>query len=45
MHIWSGPDGSTAGCVALEETNLISILQWLDKTMQPQMLIVPPIIQ
>ena len=44
MHIWSGPDGSTAGCVALDEANLIAILQWLDKTMQPQMVIVPPIL-
>ena len=42
MHIWSGPDGSTAGCVALEEANLIAVLQWLDKTKQPHIQILPP---
>jgi L,D-peptidoglycan transpeptidase YkuD (ErfK/YbiS/YcfS/YnhG family) len=42
LHIWSGPDGSTAGCVALDEANLLTILQWLDKAKQPRMLVVPP---
>jgi L,D-peptidoglycan transpeptidase YkuD (ErfK/YbiS/YcfS/YnhG family) len=42
LHIWSGPNGSTAGCVALDEINLLSILQWLDKAKQPRMLVVPP---
>jgi L,D-peptidoglycan transpeptidase YkuD (ErfK/YbiS/YcfS/YnhG family) len=39
MHIWSGPDGSTAGCVALDEANLVSVLQWLDKAKQPRVII------
>lgn len=42
LHVWSGPDGSTAGCVALDKANLIRILQWLDKTKQAQIRIVPP---
>lgn len=42
MHIWSGPDGSTAGCVALDEANLITVLQWLDKSKQPHIKILPP---
>jgi L,D-peptidoglycan transpeptidase YkuD (ErfK/YbiS/YcfS/YnhG family) len=42
MHIWSGPEGSTAGCVALGESNLITVLQWLDKTKQPLIQIVAP---
>jgi L,D-peptidoglycan transpeptidase YkuD (ErfK/YbiS/YcfS/YnhG family) len=39
MHIWSGPDGSTAGCIAMDEANLISVLQWLDKVKQPRVII------
>lgn len=42
LHIWSGPNGSTAGCVALDQTHLITILQWLDKAKQAQIRIVPP---
>ncbi|MFN8769878.1 MAG: L,D-transpeptidase [Neisseriaceae bacterium] len=42
MHIWKGPRVATHGCVALDKTNLIKILAWLDKTKQPQILIIPP---
>jgi L,D-peptidoglycan transpeptidase YkuD (ErfK/YbiS/YcfS/YnhG family) len=42
LHIWSGPEGSTAGCVALDEENLLQILQWLDKSHLPMIDIVPP---
>jgi L,D-peptidoglycan transpeptidase YkuD (ErfK/YbiS/YcfS/YnhG family) len=31
LHVWGGPDKPTAGCVALSEANLKTLLEWLDK--------------
>ena len=35
MHIWRGPEKATAGCVAIEETNIKKILAWLDSSQYP----------
>jgi L,D-peptidoglycan transpeptidase YkuD (ErfK/YbiS/YcfS/YnhG family) len=35
MHIWRGPASYTAGCVALPEKNLLSLLRWLDPQKHP----------
>ncbi len=35
MHIWRGYNKPTAGCVALNQRHLRKILHWLDKKLQP----------
>lgn len=35
LHIWAGPGKGTAGCTALEETNLTELLRWLDPKRSP----------
>ena len=39
MHIWYGPNIGTTGCVAMEESDLIKILRWLNKINHPYILI------
>lgn len=35
LHIWSGPSRGTAGCTALDEQKLLSLLRWLDPAARP----------
>lgn len=35
LHIWGGPDSPTAGCTAMQEDQLLSLLRWLDAGRQP----------
>lgn len=35
LHIWQGPAATTAGCVALAETDLLKILAWLQPESHP----------
>ncbi|HVT61996.1 MAG TPA: L,D-transpeptidase family protein [Legionellaceae bacterium] len=35
LHIWRSQDAGTAGCVALQEKNVLKILHWLDKNKHP----------
>jgi L,D-peptidoglycan transpeptidase YkuD (ErfK/YbiS/YcfS/YnhG family) len=35
LHVWEGPDIGTMGCVAVEEKQLITILQWLKGEQRP----------
>lgn len=35
MHVWRSIDKPTAGCTAMEEIHITTILQWLDKSKQP----------
>ena len=35
MHVWTSPNKSTAGCVAMDEKSLLSLLHWLDKNQHP----------
>lgn len=35
LHIWSGPSRGTAGCTALDEQKLLSLLRWLDPAAHP----------
>jgi D-alanyl-D-alanine dipeptidase len=35
LHVWSGPEGRTAGCTAMEKTDMESILYWLDAEKTP----------
>jgi len=35
LHVWRGPDSTTAGCVALAEEDVAAFLKWLDKAKHP----------
>jgi L,D-peptidoglycan transpeptidase YkuD (ErfK/YbiS/YcfS/YnhG family) len=35
LHVWSGPDNPTAGCVALSEPDTRALLKWLDLRRHP----------
>jgi L,D-peptidoglycan transpeptidase YkuD (ErfK/YbiS/YcfS/YnhG family) len=39
LHVWSGPDRPTAGCVALAEADLKVLLKWLDRRRKPVILL------
>jgi L,D-peptidoglycan transpeptidase YkuD (ErfK/YbiS/YcfS/YnhG family) len=41
LHVWRGPDSTTAGCVALSESDVASLLKWLDKTKHPVVVLNP----
>jgi D-alanyl-D-alanine dipeptidase len=35
LHIWKGPGHGTAGCTAMEESNVQEVTSWLDEKKQP----------
>ena len=35
MHLWRSPVSPTAGCVAMDERHLLSVMHWLDKSQHP----------
>lgn len=39
FHIWDRPNGYTAGCVAVSETDLLSIMRWLNPKKKPLIII------
>ncbi|MBF0502025.1 MAG: D-alanyl-D-alanine dipeptidase [Candidatus Riflebacteria bacterium] len=39
FHVWSGPGGTTSGCVATPEEFIINILKWLDPVSKPQIVL------
>lgn len=39
FHIWNSVAKPTAGCVAMDEKNLLAILHWLDKNQNPHIYI------
>lgn len=41
MHVWAGAGSTTAGCVAVSEEDILSILAWLDPAARPVILINP----
>ena len=41
MHVWAGARSTTAGCVAVSEEDILSILAWLDPAAKPVILINP----
>lgn len=38
LHLWSGPDSTTAGCTAMSADNLARLTQWLDADRHPLLL-------
>ena len=41
LHVWRGPTTSTAGCIALAQDELVSLLRWLDPGAKPFLIAVP----
>jgi zinc D-Ala-D-Ala dipeptidase len=35
LHVWAGPEKGTAGCTAMEQPNLETLLRWLDPAKGP----------
>lgn len=41
LHVAPAPEGPTAGCTALREEELLTVLRWLDPAKQPMLVQVP----
>jgi len=41
LHIWAGPEKGTAGCTAMEGSNLTELLRWLDPKRRPLLVQLP----
>lgn len=41
LHVWQGPERGTAGCTAMEQSNLEGLLRWLDRRKRPLLLQLP----
>lgn len=41
LHVWAGPAKGTAGCTAMEQTNLEVLLGWLDPAKRPLLVQLP----
>ena len=37
FHLWRGPDRHTAGCTAMTEENILSLIKWLDPAKNPML--------
>jgi zinc D-Ala-D-Ala dipeptidase len=38
LHLWSGPDSTTAGCTAMSAEDLARLIRWLDDSRHPLLL-------
>ncbi len=41
LHVWRSPNKATAGCVAMEEKNILALLRWLDASRKPKVILNP----
>src|SRR5215212_126008 len=41
LHVWAGPERGTAGCTAMEQPNLETLLRWLDAKKRPLLVQLP----
>jgi L,D-peptidoglycan transpeptidase YkuD (ErfK/YbiS/YcfS/YnhG family) len=41
LHVWSGPSSSTVGCTASDESELKTVLGWLDPAKHPMLVQLP----
>jgi D-alanyl-D-alanine dipeptidase len=41
LHIWSGQDIGTVGCTAMQQTDIVSLLRWLDPLKRPVLVQMP----
>lgn len=42
LHIWGGRDSTTAGCVALSKSDVLTLLGWLDRAKNPVIILGSP---
>ncbi len=41
LHVWRAGNKATAGCVAMEEKNILALLHWLDASRKPRVILNP----
>jgi L,D-peptidoglycan transpeptidase YkuD (ErfK/YbiS/YcfS/YnhG family) len=41
MHLWRGPESSTAGCTSMHESEMDALLSWIDQKQQPRYVALP----
>jgi D-alanyl-D-alanine dipeptidase len=41
LHVWAGPDKGTAGCTAMGQSSLETLLRWLDPAQSPLLVQLP----
>lgn len=41
LHVWRSGSKPTAGCVAMEEQNILALLRWLDPAQKPRIVLNP----
>lgn len=41
LHLWKGPQSSTAGCTAMEAAHLEEVMRWLDPAAKPVLITLP----
>ncbi len=41
LHVWRSPNKGTAGCVAMENKNIVALLRWLDAGRKPKVILNP----
>lgn len=41
IHIWDGPSSTTAGCTAMQQSDLEEVLRWLDASAKPVLIVLP----
>ena len=41
LHIWKSPTTATTGCTAMDESNLVRLLRWLDPAKRPILIQLP----
>jgi D-alanyl-D-alanine dipeptidase len=41
LHLWSGPEGGTAGCTAMDRPVMEELLAWLDPAARPVFVLLP----
>jgi L,D-peptidoglycan transpeptidase YkuD (ErfK/YbiS/YcfS/YnhG family) len=40
-HVWKSPDDATAGCTAMSDADMQSLLRWLDRNRHPRFVLLP----
>lgn len=41
LHVWKSPQTPTAGCTAMDEANMLGLLEWLDPAKSPLLIQIP----
>ncbi len=41
LHVWRSGNKPTAGCVAMDEANILALLRWLDASRKPRVILNP----